>query len=49
MCLHNEAKAKKILVQVGVHQASVVSPLLCAIAMNRVIENAKEGVMNKVL
>ena len=36
-------------VTVGVHQGSVLSPLLFAIVMDVVTEKAREGLMNEVL
>ena len=41
--------AEEFLIQVGVHQGSVLSPLLFAIAVNVIPENAREGLMNKIL
>ena len=40
---------QEFLVQVGVHQGSVLSPLLFAIAVDVILENAREGLMNKIL
>ena len=40
---------QEFLVQVGVHQGSVLSPLLFAIAVNIISENAREGLMNEIL
>ena len=37
------------MVQVGLHQRSVLSPLLFAIAMDVISENAREGLMNEIL
>ena len=37
------------MVQVGVHQGSVLSPLLFAIAVDVISKNAREGLMNKIL
>ena len=37
------------LVQVGVHQGSVLSPLLFAITVNVISEKAKEGLMSEIL
>ena len=41
--------SEEFLVQVGVHQGSVLSPLLFAISMDIILENAKEGLMNEIL
>ena len=41
--------SQKFLVQVGVHQRSVLSPLLFAIAVDVISENAREGLMNEIL
>ena len=58
MSLYHGAKAKvrvgselspEFLVQVGVHQGSVLLPLLFAIAVNVILENAREGLMNEIL
>ena len=58
MSLYHEAKTKvrvgsesseEFLVQVGVHQGCVLSPLLFAIAVDVISENAREGLMNKIL
>ena len=56
MSLYNQAKAKvrvefsqKFLVQVGVHQESVLSSLLFTIAVDVILENAREGLMNEIL
>ena len=58
MSLYHGAKTKvrvgselseEFLVQVGVHQGSVLSPLLFTIAVDVVSENAREGMMNKIL
>ena len=35
--------------QVGVHQGSVLSPLLFAIAVDVISENPREGLMNEIL
>ena len=40
---------KEFLVQVSVHQRSVLSPLLLAIAVDVISENAREGLMNEIL
>ena len=54
--LYHEAKTKiragselsqKFLVQVGVHQGSVLSPLHFAIAVDVISENAREELMNE--
>ena len=37
------------LVQVGVHQESVLSPLLFAIVVNVISENASKGLINEIL
>ena len=37
------------MVQVGVHQGSELLPLLFAIAVNEISEDAREGLMNKIL
>ena len=41
--------SEQFLVQGGVHQGSVLSPLLFAITVDVIIENAREGLMNKIL
>ena len=41
--------SEEFLVQVGVHQESVLSPLLFAIAVDVISENAREGLMNEIL
>ena len=41
--------SKEFLVQVAVHQGSVLSPLLFTIAVDVIWENAREGLMNKIL
>ena len=41
--------SQEFLVQVGVHQGSVLSPLLFAIAVDVISENAREGLINKIL
>ena len=57
MSLYHEAKMKvqvgselsqEFLVQVCVHQGSVLSPLLFTIAVDVILENAREGLMNKI-
>ena len=40
---------EKFLMQVGVHQGSVLSPLLFAIAVDVIWENAREELINKIL
>ena len=56
MSLYHGAKQKfefesseEFLVQVGVHQESVLSLLLFAIAVDAISENAREGLMNEIL
>ena len=58
MSLYHGAKTKirvgselseGFLIQVDVHQGSVLSPLLFAIAMDVISKNAREGLMNKIL
>ena len=58
MSLYHGAKTKvrvgselseEFLVQVGVHQGSVLSPLLFAIAVDVISENPREGLMNEIL
>ena len=41
--------SKEFLVQVGVHQEFVLSPLIFTIAVDVISENVKEGLMNKIL
>ena len=41
--------SQDILVQVGVHQGSVLSPLLFEIVVHVISENAREGLMNEIL
>ena len=41
--------SEEFVVQVGVHQGSVLSPLLFAIAVDVISENAREGLMNEIL
>ena len=41
--------SKEFLVQVGVHQGSLLSLLLFAIAVIVISENAGEGLMNEIL
>ena len=57
MSLYHGAKAKirvgselsqAFLVQIGVHQGPVLSPLLFAIAVDVITENAREGLMNEI-
>ena len=40
---------EKFLVAVGVHQESVLSPLLFATVVDVITENVKEDLMNKLL
>ena len=58
MNLYHAAKTKvrigfelseEFLVQVGVHQESVLSPLLFAKEVNLISENAREGLINEIL
>ena len=58
MRLYHEAKTKvrvrselseEFYAQVGVHQGSLLSPLLSAIAVNVISENAREVLMNEFL
>ena len=39
----------EFLVQVGVRQGFVLSPMLFAIAVDVILENAREGLMNEIL
>ena len=57
MSLYHGAKTKvqagfelseEFLVQVGVHQGSVLSPLLFAIAVDVISKNAREGLRNEI-
>ena len=41
--------SEEFLVQVGVHQESVLLPLLFAIAVDVILENAREGLINEIL
>ena len=41
--------SQEFWVQVGVHQGSVLLPLLFAIVVDPMSENAREGLMNEVL
>ena len=41
--------SQEFSVQVGVHQGSMLSPLLFAIVVDVISENAKEGLINEVL
>ena len=43
------ALSEEFLVQVGVHQGSELSLLLFAIVVDVISENAREGMMNKML
>ena len=55
MSIYHGAKTKvrveseEFLVQVGVHQRSMLSPLLFAIAVDVISENPRERLMNKIL
>ena len=58
MSLYDDAKtrvrvgsayAEEFEVKVGVHQGSVLSPLLCAIVVDVITENARRGVVNELL
>ena len=40
--------AEEFLIQVGVHQESVLSPLLFAIVVDVISEKAREGLMNEI-
>ena len=48
VCVGSES-SEEFLVQVGVHQGSVLLPLLFAIAVHVISENAREGLMNDIL
>ena len=41
--------SKEFLVQVGVHQGSVLSPLILAIAVDVISENARDQLINEIL
>ena len=41
--------SEEFLVQVAVHQGSVLSPLIFAIVVDVISENAREGLMNNIL
>ena len=41
--------SEEFLVQVGVYQGSVLSPLLFSIVVNVISEKAREGLMNEIL
>ena len=41
--------SEKFLIQVGVHHGSVLSPLLFAIAVDVILENARKGLMIEIL
>ena len=58
MSLYHEAKIKvqveskssqEFLVQIGVHQGSVLPPLPFAVAVNVILENARERLTNEIL
>ena len=58
MSLYHGAKTKaqvgselsqEFLVQVGVHHGSMLSPLLFAITVDVISENAREGLINEIL
>ena len=58
MSLYHRAKTKvrvgselseELMVQVGVRQRSVLSPPLFAIAVDVILENAREGLINEIL
>ena len=40
--------SEEFLVQVGVHQGSVLPPLFFAIAVDVISENAREGLINEI-
>ena len=48
VCVGSEL-SQEFLIPVGVHQGSVLSPLFFAIAVDVILENAREGLMNKTL
>ena len=41
--------SQEFFIQVGVHQRSMLLPLLFAIAVNVILENAREGLINEIL
>ena len=43
------AYSEEFKIKVGVHQGSVLSPLLCAIIVDVISENATMGVVNELL
>ena len=47
--VRGSAYSEEFEVKVGVHQGSVLSPLLLAIVVDVITENARRGVVNKLL
>ena len=41
--------SEEFLVQVNLHQGSVLSPLLFALAVDVFLQNAREGLLNEIL